>query len=191
MESDSKQHKDPDIGWRFGKMGKDRHQWKCNFCGLENKGGGVIRLKQHLVGGFSDVKKCPKIPAEVRVMTREHMQKEKETKIASRARREACDRRTSQSYIHIDLDNDDDDYGDPDDLEAAHLQEAIRASRQDQWQQEEVLRHRAQFGRSQFEKGGGSSAAVRSRSYLQSCGIERSQSTRMESVRKCVLNPIV
>ena len=77
--------------------------------------------------GFSDVKKCPKIPVEVRTMMRDHLQKEKEAKITSKTQREALDRRTSESYAHIDLD-DDEYYFDPDDLEAAHLQEAIRAS---------------------------------------------------------------
>ena len=51
---------------------------------------------------------------------------EKEAKIAFEARREVFDHRTYQSYIHVDLD-DDDNYFDPDDSEIAHLQKAIRA----------------------------------------------------------------
>ena len=120
MDPESKQQKDLDIGWRFEKMGKDWHQWKCNYYGLENRGGGVIWLKQHLVGGFSDVKKCPKVPAEVWTMMRDHLQKEKEAKIVSKTWREALDCQTAQSYAHIDLD-DNDDYFDPDDLVAAYL----------------------------------------------------------------------
>ena len=65
MEPNSKQQKNPDIGWHFRKMGKDQHQWEYNYCRLKNRGGRVIRLKQHLVGGFNNVKKCPKVPIEV------------------------------------------------------------------------------------------------------------------------------
>lgn len=39
--------------------------WICNFCG-KTMNGGVLRVKHHLVGGFSTVTLCPKVTDHVR-----------------------------------------------------------------------------------------------------------------------------
>ena len=54
-----------DIGWDHGEMvnGVKQH-WRCNYCGVMRHGGGVTRLKLHLVG-HKDVLKCPNVPDQV------------------------------------------------------------------------------------------------------------------------------
>ncbi|KAL4574986.1 hypothetical protein LXL04_021826 [Taraxacum kok-saghyz] len=43
----------------------NKTNFTCNFCGTVVKGG-AFRLKQHLIGGFKDAKKCPNSPEHVK-----------------------------------------------------------------------------------------------------------------------------
>ena len=46
MSSSKKVKEKPHLGWYHGKMDSEKYHWKCNCCGMANKGGGVTRLKQ-------------------------------------------------------------------------------------------------------------------------------------------------
>ena len=61
-----KKESERDIGWEHGIMLSGRHQWKCKWCNMECKGGGVTRLKQHLAGGYPDVSACRYCPQHIR-----------------------------------------------------------------------------------------------------------------------------
>lgn len=50
----------------------NRHRFTCKFCGKPTTGG-VYRVKQHLIGGFKNSKRCPKCPEHVRVEVRDYM----------------------------------------------------------------------------------------------------------------------
>ncbi|GJT00002.1 putative zinc finger, BED-type containing protein [Tanacetum coccineum] len=51
---------------------KIKNNFTCTFCSKVTKGG-VSRLKQHLVGGYSAVSKCPDCPQHVRDKLRSYM----------------------------------------------------------------------------------------------------------------------
>ena len=53
-----KKDQERDIGWDHGEMLSARHHWRCKWCNIEFKEGGVTRLKQHLAGGYPDVSMC-------------------------------------------------------------------------------------------------------------------------------------
>ncbi|GER42501.1 hAT transposon superfamily [Striga asiatica] len=66
-----------DIAWKYSKRDPTNiHAFTCNFCGITYKGG-VSRMKQHWVGGFANVLRCSKCPAEVRVEVKEYMEMKK------------------------------------------------------------------------------------------------------------------
>ena len=50
--------KDP--GWKYAYWPKehDKNMIMCELCGLVTNGG-IKRQKEHLIGGFGDMKKCP------------------------------------------------------------------------------------------------------------------------------------
>jgi hypothetical protein len=55
-----------------------KQHWRCNYCSMTRHGGGVTRLKLHLVG-HRDVRKCPNVPDQVSEEIARHLfQKEKE-----------------------------------------------------------------------------------------------------------------
>lgn len=55
-----------------------KQHWRCNYCGVTRHGGGVTRLKLHLVG-HKDVRKCPNVPDQVSEEIARHLfLKEKE-----------------------------------------------------------------------------------------------------------------
>ncbi|KAH6764019.1 hAT dimerization domain-containing protein / transposase-like protein [Perilla frutescens var. frutescens] len=56
--------------------------WTCLFCTRVLKGGS-FRMKQHLVGGFRNVKKCTKCPKHVSVEIKNYMMKKAEAKQSS------------------------------------------------------------------------------------------------------------
>ncbi|KAG8045036.1 hypothetical protein GUJ93_ZPchr0008g11792 [Zizania palustris] len=69
--------KSRDIGWKYGIMiDENRQHWKCMYCHMTRRGGGVSRLKRHLAGDL-DVKVCPKVPADVSEKIREHMREKR------------------------------------------------------------------------------------------------------------------
>lgn len=39
----------------------ERHHCICNYYGIDHKGGRVIRSKQYLANGYSDVQKCTRM----------------------------------------------------------------------------------------------------------------------------------
>ena len=62
-----------DIGWNYGTQGATKDSVTCNFCG-STFNGGITRHKQHLVGGFKNVKQCAACPSEIREEIRAYMQ---------------------------------------------------------------------------------------------------------------------
>ncbi|XP_028085221.1 uncharacterized protein LOC114286269 [Camellia sinensis] len=71
--------KDP--AWKYATMVNPENlsKFKCNFCGKEMNGG-VFRVKQHLVGGYRNVIKCPRCPTEVSNEVADYMAKKKQLK---------------------------------------------------------------------------------------------------------------
>ncbi|XP_057964619.1 uncharacterized protein LOC131155470 [Malania oleifera] len=66
--------KDP--AWKYAHLEdkKNRNNLTCNFCAKVTRGG-IFRAKQHIVGGFRNVKECSKCPAHVREEIKEYMLK--------------------------------------------------------------------------------------------------------------------
>lgn len=60
----------------------NKNNWHCSFCGKVSKGG-ACRMKQHLVGGFRNVTKCPSCPEHIREEVKEFMIKKAQTKSLS------------------------------------------------------------------------------------------------------------
>nr|KAJ0198970.1 hypothetical protein LSAT_V11C600315300 [Lactuca sativa] len=79
------------------------HKFTCKFC-AKSTSGGVHRLKQHLVGGFKNSKRCPKCPEHVREEVKNYLT-QKEAEKSSRT--------TDQSNVVAldDYDEDDDGMG--------------------------------------------------------------------------------
>ncbi|KAK9018261.1 hypothetical protein V6N11_001239 [Hibiscus sabdariffa] len=57
----------------------NRNNFLCNFCSKITKGG-AYRMKQHLVGGFKNVTKCPQCPEHIREEVKNFMLKKEEVK---------------------------------------------------------------------------------------------------------------
>ncbi|KAK8533909.1 hypothetical protein V6N12_047311 [Hibiscus sabdariffa] len=57
----------------------NRNNFLCNFCSKITKGG-AYRMKQHLVGGFKNVTKCPQCSEHVREEVKNFMLKREEVK---------------------------------------------------------------------------------------------------------------
>ena len=67
-----------DPAWKYSKRHDDnKFRFTCNFC---NKvvNGGVYRVKQHLVGGYTSVTTCPTCPEAVKEEVRAFMTKKKD-----------------------------------------------------------------------------------------------------------------
>ncbi|KAH0671538.1 hypothetical protein KY290_026376 [Solanum tuberosum] len=91
-----------DIGWNYGTQGATKDSVNCNFCG-STFNGGITRHKQHLVGGFMNVKQCTACPSEIREEVRAYMQ----NKIANNPKFQV---RQPDEYIDIDDVDDMDEY---------------------------------------------------------------------------------
>ncbi|KAL7583890.1 hypothetical protein Lser_V15G45368 [Lactuca serriola] len=80
-----------------------RYKFTCKFC-VKSTSGGVYRLKQHLVGGFKNYKRCPKCPEHVREEVKNYMIQKEAEKSA---------RTTDHSNVVTldDYDEDDDGVG--------------------------------------------------------------------------------
>ncbi|KAM0822383.1 hypothetical protein ACQ4PT_071525 [Festuca glaucescens] len=53
-------------GWKHGTMvDGNRQHWKCNYCSITGRSGGVSGLKRHLVGHRVRAKKCLAVPEDV------------------------------------------------------------------------------------------------------------------------------
>ena len=85
-----------DIGWKHGKMLSARHHWRCKWYNTEFKGGGVIRLKQYLAGGYDDVFMCQKYPQEVCQLMKKHFIDFKASKERAKQKRVEMDRRATE-----------------------------------------------------------------------------------------------
>lgn len=59
---------------------KNKNNWTCSFCEKVTKGG-AYRLKQHLVGGFRNVIKCPICPEHVSEEVKSFMLQKAQSKI--------------------------------------------------------------------------------------------------------------
>ncbi|KAK8557659.1 hypothetical protein V6N12_009888 [Hibiscus sabdariffa] len=81
MESGSTGSSTPiDLARKYGKPDPlNRNNFLCNFCSKITKGG-VYRMKQHLVGGFKNVTKCPQCPEHIREEVKNFMLKKEEVK---------------------------------------------------------------------------------------------------------------
>ncbi|KAH0749021.1 hypothetical protein KY290_028253 [Solanum tuberosum] len=91
-----------DIGWNYGTQGATKDSVNCNFCG-STFNGGITRHKQHLVGGFKNVKQCTACPLAIREEVRAYMQ----NKIANNPKFQV---RLPEEYIDIDDVDDMDEY---------------------------------------------------------------------------------
>lgn len=139
-----------DYGWQHGQIiGGNRFHWKCNYCDMKGFGGGVTRLKKHIAGGFSEVAKCPKVPQEIRHAMKIELESAKIAKKKARDDRDELDKRAAEYPPTDPYEGTCDDFD-------ADTRAAMEASRHERWQQDEIQRHRAQFGRSHFDVGGGS-----------------------------------
>ncbi|KAK8601279.1 hypothetical protein V6N12_051117 [Hibiscus sabdariffa] len=68
---------------KYGKPdASNRNNYLCDFCGKITKGG-AYKMKQHLVGGFTSVRKCPQCPERVREEVKAFMLKKEKTKITN------------------------------------------------------------------------------------------------------------
>ncbi|MQM13850.1 hypothetical protein Taro_046777 [Colocasia esculenta] len=98
-----------DIGWQHGTALGSRHNYKYNYCGHTEQGGGVSRLKKHLAGGrlagYHDVQGCKSVPAEVKRLMIEHLKGVRADTQRKRADREMQERIISGRQ----RDEDDDD----------------------------------------------------------------------------------
>ncbi|KAG5586496.1 hypothetical protein H5410_046930 [Solanum commersonii] len=83
-----------DIRWNYGTQGATKDLVTCNFCG-STFNGGITRHKQHLVGGFKNVKQCTACPSAIREEVRAYIQ----NKIANNPKFQV---RQPEEYIDID-----------------------------------------------------------------------------------------
>nr|XP_004238493.1 uncharacterized protein LOC101254199 [Solanum lycopersicum] len=91
-----------DIGWNYGPQGATNDSGNCNFCG-STFNGGITRHKQHLVGGFKNVKQCTAFPPEIREEVRAYIQ----NKIANNPNFQM---RQPEEFIDVDYLDQMDDY---------------------------------------------------------------------------------
>ncbi|KAE8783358.1 hypothetical protein D1007_43124 [Hordeum vulgare] len=52
-------------GWEHGTMIDGNRHWKCKYCPMVGRSGGVTSLKHHVAGGSSRVRPCPSAPKDV------------------------------------------------------------------------------------------------------------------------------
>ncbi|GJY51332.1 putative zinc finger, BED-type containing protein [Tanacetum coccineum] len=105
--SAGKNNKDP--GRNYGiQDAKIKNNFTCTFCSKVTKGG-VSRLKQHLVGGYSVVSKCPDYPQHVRDELRSYMDAKDRMKVTMQMNME-------------ELHDDEDDVEEVDLVEKLHPQ---------------------------------------------------------------------
>ncbi|KAL6552858.1 hypothetical protein OROHE_008222 [Orobanche hederae] len=72
--------KSNDPGWKFAVCPdlNRKDVVKCLLCGNENHGG-INRFKQHLIGGFPDIVKCPKTTKEIAKEMNDYVQSKKKS----------------------------------------------------------------------------------------------------------------
>jgi len=62
--------------WVFGTPMKSNTKVKCVFCDMTYNGG-IFPHKKHLIGGYRDVKVCPKVPDSVKEEIKEYLLEKK------------------------------------------------------------------------------------------------------------------
>ncbi|XP_070055759.1 uncharacterized protein [Nicotiana tomentosiformis] len=96
----SDSNKRNDIAWNYAIQGSSRSAIKCVFC-EKTYHGGITRHKQHLIGGFKNVIRCPLCPPEVREEVKAFVDKKNVT-------------RTQMNYeTSMNLIDEDDEMGPP------------------------------------------------------------------------------
>ncbi|XP_042380428.1 uncharacterized protein LOC121972875 [Zingiber officinale] len=105
------------------------------------RGGGVTRLKQHLVGGYPNVSNCPKVSQEVRRAMKEELDGRKTLKYKQQQERELVDSRSSKEPIYDEMEGRGEVPNDEDFLTA------LSASRT-QYDYEQNMQHRSDSGAS-------------------------------------------
>ena len=58
-----------DIDWKYGKMLSAWYNWKYKWCNTKFKKEEMIRLKQHLIGGYFDVAMYQEYPQEIQQLS--------------------------------------------------------------------------------------------------------------------------
>ncbi|KAF8379322.1 hypothetical protein HHK36_028756 [Tetracentron sinense] len=170
---------EPDVGWKHGRcIDGNKQKAICNYCGHRILSGGVARLKQHLVGGYSNVKDCPNCPKEVKMTMKKLLlgrikEKREKEKREAEFNESLMDPPYRDDMVHVgDSDDDDVQYPSDRETEQQRMQHrlAVRASVADQWDADQRGRHRiggsSGVGTSRvggFGAGGGSSGAGSSR----------------------------
>nr|XP_043620305.1 uncharacterized protein LOC122592166 [Erigeron canadensis] len=108
----SQRPKSKDPGWKYNKweFPNDKNYVRCNFCGFISKAG-ICRAKQHQIGGNGNVKKCVKVPDDVKTELIEDVERQKAKK-------------NNDDYQDLAIDLEDGGYGDdePDKDEAVENQ---------------------------------------------------------------------
>jgi hypothetical protein len=131
-----------DPGWLHGiPLSQDKKKTQCSYCGKKMASGGISRLKQHLVGGYSNVAKCPVVPEIVREQMRELIKdgrgKRAERTIREERMREALYDETMGGDEAVESDSD---FEYPSEYtttaERRAYKEAVMRSRKDQWERE-------------------------------------------------------
>ena len=161
-----------DIGWKHGRpLEGNKYGAICNYCGQVIRSGGVSRLKEHLAGGFKNVKDYPSVTKPVREEMRRVLAEAKSHKLQQKDwekdfRKQL--RGPGQGLRTVEEQEDDDDDDDegisyPDDCvttrEKREFREAIHESRASGWEGEQRRRlneTRPSFGGSHYEAGGSS-----------------------------------
>ncbi|MQM06701.1 hypothetical protein Taro_039527 [Colocasia esculenta] len=125
-----------DIGWQYGTPeGKGS---KCNFCGKVMKVGGVIRLKNYLIGeSGQDVSKCLLCPPEVRKQLKEIKQQKTLESMKTKATKE----RVMDELRNMGGNSDDED---EEGEEAYQHRRSAVSSAVDRWNIDEMERNRIQ-----------------------------------------------
>ena len=80
-----------DLEWKYVHLvnEKDLNIIICIFCDKVTKGG-IYKHKQHLVGGYRNVKKCIKCPEHVREEMEEYMSSQEKSKRANEYGERIC-----------------------------------------------------------------------------------------------------
>jgi hypothetical protein len=146
-------------------LSQDKKKTQCSYCGKKMASGGISRLKQHLVGGYSNVAKCPVVPEIVREQMRELIKdgrgKRAERTIREERMREALYDETMGGDEAVESDSD---FEYPSEYtttaERRAYKEAVMRSRKDQWEREQ-FRGRGSSSARFFEEGSGSQPTSR------------------------------
>ncbi|WOL07590.1 hypothetical protein Cni_G16334 [Canna indica] len=85
-----------DVTWQHARRLEKKHHSQCLHCDFISRGRDITRLKQHLAGGYLDVAKCSKAPAEVRKFFKELLDNEQEQRFRD-AKKDEFKRRATKT----------------------------------------------------------------------------------------------